>query len=742
MADEYEKYQDRDYSSDQIPPKFIHEQLRAHDKKMRDKRNKWALTKACYTTNYWKHVRNRNQVGKQNHSRDNDINVEVNRLFGIITAYLGSLYPRAQRAIAMPDPNGIGDSMKAELALNRFMESSRIHHRIMTALRQALLYPGCGAKIGYYAGRGNPLDRVWMRVIPWWEMVLDSDVGDAEDERFRGHVYYRPKKEVEEEYGLTDLSGTERDDFLRVGHTGKETSSAAKRAYPKQDKASSDNSNFVRVLEVCNLKDTYEDKENPGILYEGRLEIYVLGQGKKSQKPVYVGPLPFAEVDGRPLSHIVPLIFNHEPEYPLRGMAHADRLLPQIQELNSYRSFMAMATRKDTRQYITRKGTFGADEMTDLTEGHDGLILQLEQDYDRPLSDAIIALGNTSISSNIDEYMAHVESDLDRNVNLSPSARGIVTKATAFEVQTAQQYTESEFGMHASIRDEWLSTLLKVVLRALISSMQDLGDSAGAFEDQDVQLAEVGAVSEEQPQEQGEDQEQGEASGQEQLDVAQEQEEDAEQQPFVSEDAIEGYEQDTVEEGKVEADVLVLRDRREFVDISVEDLDADFSITFLEGGGAPMDEAVQQQNLLGLLEPYTALWSASQKGGPEGFMARSYMKAMAEKFNLPKDLHPDELDAKYAEEAEEEEGAAPEKESPPDQKVLEEGAQPQQPQAMPDLSDLAQLPPDQAIVALRDIFAEDPEMQQVLDQLETLPPEQQGQMIAQILSTGEESAPV
>ncbi|HCN99253.1 MAG TPA: hypothetical protein DIT31_02850 [Methylophaga sp.] len=738
MADQYEKYQDRDYSNDQIPPKFIHEQLRAHDKKMRDKRNQWALTKACYTTNYWKHIRHRNYTGKQHQTRDNEINVEVNRLFGIITAYLSALYPRAQRAIVMPDPNGIGDSMKSELALNRFMESSRIHHRIMTALRQALLYPGCGAKVGYYAGRGNPLDRVWMRVIPWWEMVLDSDVGDAEDERFRGHVYYRPKKEVEEEYGLKDLSGTERDDFLRVGYTGKDASSAAKRAYPKQDKARSDNSNFVRVLEVCNLKDTYEDKENPGIFYEGRLEIYVLGQGKKSNKPVYVGPLPFAEVDGRPLAHIVPLIFNHEPEYPLRGMAHADRLLPQIQELNSYRSFMAMATRKDTRQFVTRKGTFGADEMTDLTEGHDGLILQLEQDYDRPLGDAIMALGNTPISSNIDQYMAYVENDLDRNVNLSPSARGIVTKATAFEVQAVQQYTESEFGMHASIKDEWLTSILKVVLRALISSMQDLGDSAGAFEDQDVQLAEVGAVSEEQPQEQGEDQEQGEASGQEQLDAAQEQEEDAEQQPFVSEDSVEGYKQDKEEEGKVESDVLVLRDRREFVDISVEDLNADFSITFVEGGGAPMEEATQQQNLLGLLEPYTALWAASQEGGPQGFMARAYMKTMAEKFNLPKDLHPDELDAKYAEEAEQEE--APE--AGTDEQVLQEGAQQQEPQAAPDLSDLAQLPPDQAITAMRDIFAEDPEMQQVLDQLETLPPEQQSQMIAQILSTGEESAPV
>ena len=730
MAD-YEKFQNRDYSSDQITPKFIHEQLRAHDKKMRDNRNQWALTKACYTTNYWKHIRHRNYTGKQHQTRDNEINVEVNRLFGIITAYLSALYPRAQRSIVTPDPNGIGDSTKAELALNRFMESSRIHHRIMTALRQSLLYPGSGAKVGYYAGRGNPLDRVWMRIIPWWEMVMDSDVGDAEDERFRGHVYYKPVKEVEEEYGLTDVAGTERDDFLRVGYSGKDSGSSKNRLYPKQDKARSDNSNFVRVLEICNLKDHYEDKEKPGIMYQGRLEIYVLGQGKKSHKPVYVGPLPFAETDGRPLAHIIPLIFNHEPEYPLRGMAHADRLLPQIQELNSYRSFMAMATRKDTRQFITRKGTFNADEMTDLTEGHDGLILQLEQDYDRPLGDAIVPLGNTPISSNIDQYMAIVENDLDRSVNLSPSARGIVTKATAFEVQAVQQYTESEFGLHASIKDEWLSNLLKVVLRALISSMQDLGDSTGAYDDQNVELAEVGALGEQQKDISGED-----TLGTDQLKAAEEQLTDGEQQPYVDEDAITGFEDDSTELGKIEAESLTLRDRREFVEITVQDLNADFAITFVEGGGAPMDEAVQQQNLLGLLEPYTALWNAAQQSGPQGFLARQYMKVMAEKFNLPKDLHPDELDSKIAEDLEDQDTSP----SPEDEQ-LQQAAEPQ-PTQVPDLSDLAQLPPNEAIAVLRDIFAEDPEMQQVLDQLETLPPEQQTQMIAQILSTGDQGATV
>ncbi len=83
-----------------------------------------------------------------------------------------------------------------------------------------------------------------------------------------------------------------------------------------------------------------------------------------------------------------------------------------------------------------------------------------------------------------------------------------------------------------------------------------MGDSSGAYEEQDVQLAEVGAAPEDKTDQMLDDETQDQASGEEQLDVAEEQEDDAEQQPFVSEDAVEGYEQDLEEEGKIEADVL------------------------------------------------------------------------------------------------------------------------------------------------------------------------------------------
>ncbi len=747
---ENSKYQNRDFSNDELPPEFIKQHLLAHDKRMRDGRKDWAMAKACYTTNYWKYIRTSGQNNKKNYSKQTDIDIEVNRLWGIVSSYLSALYPRASRAIVTPDPAGRGDAEKAELALNRWLSSNRIHKRVMTGLRQAILYPGCGAKIGYYPGRGNPLDRVWMRVIPWWEMLLDYDVGDAEDERFRGHIYYRPRTEVEEEYGLKNLSGTSRDDFLEGSA---KLNDRKNRKRPGQKQAESDNSAFVRVLELCNMRDTYSDPDSPDIVYEGRLEIYILGQGKLSEKPVWMGPLPFAGVDGDPLPHIVPLIFNHEPEFPLRGLAHSARVLPQIKELNSYRSFMAMSSRKDTRQYVTRKGTFGADELTDLTEGNDGLILQLDSDYDRPLGDAIVPIMNAPISANVDRYMEIVAQDLERNIGMSPAARGIVTKATAFEVQAVQQYTESDFGMHASIKDEWLVQLLSVVLRALISSMQDLGDSAGAYEGQEVALAEVGALpTGKQLGDEAEEAEESEETeeGKEQSEMAEEQREDAEQEPFVSADSVE-FEQDEIEETKIEPEKLILRDRREFVEVFVEDLDAAFDVTFVEGGGAPMDDVAKQQNLLGLLEPFTMLWGAVVEGGPNSSMARAYMKAIVEKFELPKDLHPDELEAKMAEDAER---AAAEGQVGDDQAMVqatevppEAMAQPQAPMpaapeapAGPDLSQLMQMPPEQAILALREVFANDPEMQQMLDQLEVLPPEQQAEMIASMVSAS--GAPV
>lgn len=807
-----------DNKHDQLPHSIAMEHLRAHDKRMRKKRSQWALYKATYLTQYWDFVQNKNSASSSA-KRLSDVEVEVNRMWGVLSTYLSALYPRASRAVLGPDPAGKGDPAKAGLAVNRWLASRKIHQRVMSALRQALLYPGCGAKIGYSPGAGSALDRVWLRVIPWWEIILDSDVCDAEDERFRGHVYYRPKVDVEREYGLEDLAGTRRVDFL-----AEQGSADSKSAVRKNDKANTDEQAFVRVLELCNLKDTIKDEDNEDIVYQGRLEIYVLGQGALSKTPVYMGPLPFANPDGTATSHIVPLIFNSEPEFPLRGIAQTSRIMPQIRELNAYRSFMAMATRKDTRQYVTRKGTLSGEEMTNLTEGHDGLILQVDQSFERPLADAIIPIPNAPISSNIGRYLAEVERDLERVIGTSPQARGQVTKATAFEVQTVQMYTESEFGMHASVKDEWLAELVKLLMRALIAAMTDSGDSRGAYEDQETRVAEVGAIpdeGQEKPEPEPESKEEvwtverikeiakkadintndddfkalvekvtdkselGDLSDEElqmlgaalggmepepDRDLDDEEESQSKQalvdsissaqQPYVDDEL--APQLGSVTESETTTTIrqlsLVLHERGETVMVSVEDLDAAFEISFVEGGRTPLNDAAMQQNLVALLQPYTALWQAAQAPGADGLFAKSYMKVIAERFDFPKDLHPDELLAQAKEQAKQEEEEAKEAGAPPPNGAGAPGAPPGAPgapgapggedappggedaQLQAIVGEISQLPPEQAIAELKKLFASDPKMVEMLSAMEAMPPAEQQQMLSQIL--GAAGAPV
>jgi len=385
---------------------------------------------------------------------------------------------------------------------------------------------------------------------------------------------------------------------------------------------------------------------------------------------------------------------------------------------------MAMATRKDTRQYVTRKGTFNSDEITELTEGIDGLVLQVSEDFERPLSEAVYPIPTAPISANIDRYLKEVENDLERGIGSSPQARGIVTKATAFEVQTVQQYTESDFGMHAMIKDEWLSDIVRVVLRALISAMQDFGDSAGAFDEQDIELAEVGAI----PDEEGTP---GDEEAEEQKEVSEVADEEGSAAPHIDDDEVDELrsEEDDEPEVAIEAQTLSLRDRNNIVEVTVEDLNANFEISFVEGGRTPLNDTAMQQNLVGLLDPYMALWDQAQKGGPMGIFARNYMKTIAERFDLPRDLHPEEMEAAI----EDEKGA--EKEMSPEDAEMAEAAQPPQ---QAGLEALLQMPPDQAIAELRKVFADDPKVQQMLDQISALPPEQQTEIIAQLVSGGAE----
>jgi len=713
----------------QLPPDVVLEQLRAHDERMRAIKPQLALIKSLWRTRYWDHVRGEEGSGAGEAQFWNRLaDVEVNRIWPIITAYMSSLYPRNQRVVLGEDAAGQGDPDKGAIAINRWLAAKRVHLKVMRALRQGLLYHGVGTKLGYEPGYGSPLDRVFMRVFPWWECVLDSDVTDPEDARFWGHAYYAPQKEIEQKYGLS-LKGSGREDFLESG-----TSDGFQTNDGTSDKsvASEDRKAFVRVLEVCNMVDPFIDEG--GTQHQGRFEVYILDQGELSDEPVFAGPMPFANSDGTPQAHIKPLIFNSEPEFPLRGIPHAQRIIPQLKELNIYRTFQALSSRKDARQYLVRKSALGNQSLTELEMGVDGLILEVEDDQ-VPLDDIVVAIKNAPISINIDNYLREVERDLDRAAGTSPNARGIVTKATAFEVQNVQQYTESDFGMHAQILEWWLEEVVQLFLRVLISAMQDDGSYMAEEPEQMHEVGEaaiddlVSMLTEEGDAEDDAGDDYGDEGEDDEDDEGEDEESTDEEEALLAQitgaasvavdgDAVEPIGETEVSEGEVTIKVtpLVLVHQNEVVEILPQDLDAEFAITFLEGASTPGNDARLQSNLINLLAPMGQLWDqANQTKDHMAHFAMTYLRAIANSFDLPRDLHPDVMMASYKRSAEDE-GGEPEPE-PEDDAVLAEGdAAAGGPPAAPDpaqLQALLTMPPEEALAALSQMGAPEELLQQI-----------------------------
>jgi|TARA_B100000282_G_scaffold285452_1_gene250988 hypothetical protein len=689
-----------DFSKDMLKPMEVLDHLRAHDNRMDNDQSHMALAKAAYTTKYWRYIE-----GQEDYNTNYELTrldqIEVNRIKPALSGYISSLYPRRIDVVISSSPYTTGDAEKAELVVNDWMNQPLMRERILSASRQALLYKGSGAKIGYDPA-GEGLARVWMRVFPYWEMVLDSDVHDWDDSRFFGHVSYRPKQEIIEEYGLEeeDVGGSGREDYLGSYIAG------TKRIRSSEDTSVSDNQEFVRVLEFCNMVDDFYDTD--GTRYKGRLEIYILdeGYGDGEHLPIYMGPLPLVDAKGHPMAHIVPLIFEHEPEYPYRGLAYTDQLMPQQKEINALRSFLSNASRRDARVYLARKGALDADAFTDLKSGEDGVIIEVDEQYAGNLSNVVVPIQHGSMSSNLLQTMSLADSDIERQTTLSPAALGQITKATAEEIRAVERHTDSEFGRHAEKRDLWLIEIVERVLAAYVGSFFDVGDSEGAEQHLDSDGEELEQEDlDNRREEEGLD-EIGDGESEEPTEI-----EETQQEEFVP----------TPEqrEAPPSENKLVLQNKTgDLIEISADDLDSDFKIGFAEAGRTPMADAEGKTNLINLMDRMISLFDMMNKGGPMGVMGEELLRSLHDKFELPPNLHPNYLMEKIKQQ---------EAEQPPKQT--------QEPQQVDPLDQIGQLPPDQAFEQLLILTENDPKMVELINQAKQLSPEEQQQALQMIIQS-------
>jgi len=68
---------DHDFTQDELPPNAIHDQLKAHDMRMKRVKDSLAQAKAFYMTRWWRYIRGR---AEERQMRTLNTDVEVNRL--------------------------------------------------------------------------------------------------------------------------------------------------------------------------------------------------------------------------------------------------------------------------------------------------------------------------------------------------------------------------------------------------------------------------------------------------------------------------------------------------------------------------------------------------------------------------------------------------------------------------------------------------------------------------------------
>lgn len=380
------------------------------------------------------------------------IRVETADCFSYIEGFVASLFSRAPAVVIGKDlAASTGNEKIAQAVANRFLFTQR--EQLEIATRLALIYPHSFIKLSpQYSD--NMLDRVAVRAVPAWEVIVDRDASSFDSQRFMGHAYWLPVANAKEKFGPKKFDAIPKEDYFQNAPVP----------------FSNDNGTMV------NYGDLPEE-----YLYIHVVEFYDFikkklcfwsPNWKNGEEPIEVSDIPLTTYDDRPLPQLVPLYFSRSPTKPMDGLSAVARVYDQFYEKNILRTYWANAVRKDSRQYIYKEGVFDEESLAKITAGIDGAMIGVDE---QSLEGIIREVPNTPISSNFDRYLAYIESDINRGSILAPFSRGEASKATATEITALAQYSASEIGKMARDRDGAIEQLTMVYLR-LIYALSEKGE--------------------------------------------------------------------------------------------------------------------------------------------------------------------------------------------------------------------------------------------------------------------------
>tara|TARA_R110000751_G_scaffold191833_4_gene297468 strand:- start:342 stop:1985 length:1644 start_codon:yes stop_codon:yes gene_type:complete len=369
------------------------------------------------------------------------IKVETADAYSFVESFVASLYTRAPSVEVAHDASSTGNPAMTKECVNSFLHRQREEQE--RATRLALIYPFAFFKMAP-AQSTDLLNRVTMRACPPWESLLDLDADRWSEQRWVGHNYFLTLPEAQAIYGKKKLFRPRQKAFF-FGDENRDHSTAggAKKSAPPVEHQ------YIQVIELwCFQQD--------------RLLVWS-PDFAEGQRLLQREKIPLRDYDDQPMSTIVPLYYASEPDNPLLGYSTLGRSYDQFVEKNVFRTFMANSIRRNTRQYLARKGALNPEELAKLTSGIDGAIAEYEGSDD--LSQVLRELDKSNLSTDYDKHLQYMDADMSRSSLLAPFTKGEATKATATEVTALASYSASEIGRLARQRDSSIEMLAHVVTR-------------------------------------------------------------------------------------------------------------------------------------------------------------------------------------------------------------------------------------------------------------------------------------
>ena len=384
-----------------------------------------------------------NRFWQSEYMDDTMIRVETSDCFSYVEGFIASLFSRNPAVVVAKDASIIdGNAKMAQAVVNRFLFDKR--EQLEIASRLALIYPSSFLKLSP-TDSTDMLEKVSIRAIPCWEIIVDMDSSSWEEQRYIAHTYYLSMPEVRQKFGSKKFTSIPKVDYF----TPQEKYTGVSEDLP-------DDYLYIQVVEFYDL--AYDKLYFWSPNYRDGGELL-----EKSD-------IPIRSYDDKPMSPICPLFYARKPEKPMCGMSAVCRVYDQFYEKNILRTYWANAVRRDSRQYLYKEGSLDEEALAKITAGVDGAMIPV----DEPVLDGIIrAVGVEPLSGNFDRYLNYIEQDINRGSILAPFSRGEATKATATEVTALAQYSASEIGKLARERDNAIEVIAVTYLRIVSLLAED-----------------------------------------------------------------------------------------------------------------------------------------------------------------------------------------------------------------------------------------------------------------------------